>query len=169
MPCFNQRGPATILSMGSGDGLWIRFSVASFLLVALMQATTPAMAQSPNELDRQRAARQAQAEWRRVLPAELACIDQRLRGKGSSIEALARRGVKPSAAWLTELRSSCRDFVGRVQTDNAPSLGGTPTDHQRRQYLRATRMSLRPPTRHRRRCQKLPMSSQRRSRRKIPS
>jgi Tfp pilus assembly protein PilX len=124
MPCFNQRGPATILSMGSGDGLWIRFSVASFLLVALMQATTPAMAQSPNELDRQRAARQAQAEWRRVLPAELACIDQRLRGKGSSIEALARRGVKPSAAWLTELRSSCRDFVGRVQTDNAPSLGG---------------------------------------------
>jgi hypothetical protein len=102
----------------------MRLSVAAFFVAAVMEATTPTGAQNFNELDRQRAARQAQAEWRRVVPAELAFIDQRLRPKGSNIEALVRRGVKPSAAWLAELRSSCRDFVGRVQTDNAPALAG---------------------------------------------
>src|SRR4029077_9939250 len=75
----------------------------------------------------QRAARQAQAEWRRVLPAEIACIDQRLRRKGSSVEALIRRGVKPWATRLIELRSSCRDFVGGVHTDTAPALTGDAT------------------------------------------
>ena len=52
----------------------------------------------------------------------MACIDQRLRRKGSSVEALVRRGVKPSAARLIELRSSCRQFVEGVQTDTAPAL-----------------------------------------------
>jgi hypothetical protein len=52
----------------------------------------------------------------------MACIDQRLRRKGSSVEALIRRGVKPSAARLIELRSSCRQFVEGVQTDTAPAL-----------------------------------------------
>jgi hypothetical protein len=99
-----------------------RFAVAAFLVVAVMEATNPAAAQSFNELHEQRAARQAQAEWRRVLPAEIACIGQRLRRKGSSIEALVRRGVKPTAAWLIKLRSSCRDFVQGVQTDAAPWL-----------------------------------------------
>ena len=94
-----------------------------------MHATNPALAQNINDLltifggDRQRAARQAaQAEWRRLPPAEMACIDQRLRRKGSSVEALVRRGVKPSAARLIELRSSCRQFVEGVQTDTAPAL-----------------------------------------------
>ena len=93
-----------------------------------MHATIPALAQNINDLltifggDRQRAARHAQAEWRRLPPAEMACIDQRLRRKGSSVEALVRRGVKPSAARLIELRSSCRQFVEGVQTDTAPAL-----------------------------------------------
>jgi hypothetical protein len=104
-----------------------RFAVAAFLVAAVMEATNPAAAQSFNELHEQRAARQAQAEWRRVLPAEIACIDQRLRRKGSSVEALIRRGVKPSATRLIELRSSCRDFVGGVHTDTAPALTGDAT------------------------------------------
>ncbi len=54
----------------------------------------------------------------------MACIDQRLRRKGSSVEALVRRGVKPSAARLIVLRSSCRQFVEGVQTDTAPALAG---------------------------------------------
>ena len=99
-----------------------RFAVAAFLVIEVMEASTPAAAQSFNELHEQRAARQAQAEWRRVLPAEIACIDQRLRRKGSSVEALIRRGVKPWATRLIELRSSCRDFVGGVHTDTAPAL-----------------------------------------------
>jgi hypothetical protein len=100
----------------------MRFAVAALLLLAVMEATNLAGAQNLNDLDSQRAARHAEAEWRRVLPAEIACIGQRLRRKGSSIEALVRRGVKPTAAWLIKLRSSCRDFVQGVQTDAAPWL-----------------------------------------------
>jgi hypothetical protein len=93
-----------------------------------MHATIPAFAQNINDLltifggEKQRAARQAQVEWRRLPSAEMACIDQRLRRKGSSVEALVRRGVKPSAVRLIELRSSCRQFVEGVQTDAAPAV-----------------------------------------------
>jgi hypothetical protein len=93
-----------------------------------MEATNPALAQNINDLltmfggGKQRAARQAQVEWRRLPPAEWVCIDQRLRRKGSSVEALVRRGVKPSAVRLIELRSSCRQFVEGVQTDTAPAV-----------------------------------------------
>jgi hypothetical protein len=114
-----------------------RFAFGAFILIAVMEATNPALAQNINDLltifggDRQRATRQAQAEWRRLPPAEIACIDQRLRRKRSSVEALVRRGVKPSAARLIELRSSCRQFVEGVQTDTAPALArdaiGSPT------------------------------------------
>jgi hypothetical protein len=78
-----------------------RFVVAALALAAGMHVTKPTFAQNMNDLltifggDRQRAERQARAEWRRVPPAEMACIDQRLKHKGSSIEALVRRGVKP--------------------------------------------------------------------------
>ena len=105
-----------------------RFVFGAFILIAVIEATDPARAQNINDLltifggDGQRAARHAQTEWRRLPPAEMACIDQRLRRKGSSVEALIRRGVKPSAARLIELRSSCRQFVESVQTDTAPAL-----------------------------------------------
>ena len=104
--------------------------VVAFLLLAIFEPTT-AVAQNINELDRQRAARQAEAEWHRLPPGETSCIDQRLRHKGSSLEALIRRGVKPSAGWLIELRSRCREFVESVQMDIAPPLTrdapGSPT------------------------------------------
>jgi len=105
-----------------------------------MHATNPALAQNINDLltifggDRQRALRHAAlAEWRRLPPAEIACIDQGLRQKGSSADALVRRGVKPSAAGLAELRSGChRQFVEGVQTETAQratdaSQAGSPT------------------------------------------
>jgi hypothetical protein len=105
------------------------FAALTLILAAGMHATNPAHAQNINDLltifggGRPQATRQAaQAEWRRLPPAEIACIDQRLRRKGSSVEALVRRGVKPSAGRLIELRSSCRQFVESVQTDTAPAL-----------------------------------------------
>jgi hypothetical protein len=110
-----------------------RFAFGAFILIAVIEATNPALAQNINDLltifggEKQRAARQAQVEWRRLPPAETACIDQRLRRKGSSVEALVRRGVKPSAARLIELRSSCRQFVEGVQTDTAPALARVAT------------------------------------------
>ena len=105
-----------------------KFTFAALTLAAGMHATNPAFAQNINDLltifggDRQRAARHAQTEWRRLPPAEMSCIDQGLRRKGSSVEALVRRGVKPSAARLIELRSSCRQSAEGVQTGTAPAL-----------------------------------------------
>lgn len=114
-----------------------RFAFGALILIAVMEATNPSLAQNINDLltifggGRPHAARQAQAEWRRLPPAEIACIDQRLRRKGSSVETLIRRGVKPSAVRLIELRSSCREFVVGVQTDTATALArdaaGPPT------------------------------------------
>jgi hypothetical protein len=105
-----------------------------------MGGANPAFAQNINNLltifgvDKQRALRHAAlAEWRRLPPAEIACIDRELRQKGSSADALVRRGVKPSAAGLAELRSSChRQFVQGVQTNSAQrgtdaSQAGSPT------------------------------------------
>jgi hypothetical protein len=72
-------------------------SLCGLILTAVTAATNAAYAQTFNDLltifgrDKQRAARQAQAEWRRLLPAEMACIDQRLRRKDSSVEALIRQ------------------------------------------------------------------------------
>jgi hypothetical protein len=121
--------------MGLGDGQtsFDEIAFGAFILIAVIEATNPALAQNINDLltifggEKQRAARQAQVEWRRLPPAETACIDQRLRRKGSSVEALVRRGVKPSAARLIELRSSCRQFVEGVQTDTAPALARVAT------------------------------------------
>ena len=103
-------------------------AVAAFMAVAVTGMTNPVYAQNINDFftifggDKQRAPTQVQAEWRRLPPAEMSCIDHRLRSKGSSVEALIRGGVKPSAARLVELRSSCREFVHRSQTGSAPAL-----------------------------------------------
>jgi hypothetical protein len=58
-----------------------RFAFWIFILVAVMEATNPAFAQNINELltifggDRQRALRHAAlVEWRRLPPAEIACM-----------------------------------------------------------------------------------------------
>ena len=103
-------------------------AVAAFMAVAVTGMTNPVYAQNINDFftifggDKQRAPTQVQAEWRGLPPAEMSCIDHRLRSKGSSVEALIRGGVKPSAARLVELRSSCREFVHRSQTGSAPAL-----------------------------------------------
>jgi hypothetical protein len=115
----------------------IRFAVGAFIVVALTGATNSVRAQNINNLltifggDKQRAPTQAQAEWRRLSAAETNCIDQRLRHKGSSVEALIREGVKPSAARLVELRSGCREFVHHLQAGSAPALARDATGSQR--------------------------------------
>jgi hypothetical protein len=118
-----------------------RVTFAALTVAAGMHATIPAFAQNINDLltifggDRQRAARHAQTEWRRLPPAEVACIDQRLRRKG----ALIRRGVKPSAARLIELRSSCRQSSKGFKRVPLPRCPGTPLVRQRPPYLQASR------------------------------
>jgi hypothetical protein len=110
------------------------FRFAAIILVVGMHVPNPAFAQNMNDLltifgsDRRRAAQAAQTEWRRLPPAEMSCIDQGLRRKGSSVEALVRRGVKPSATRLIDLRSSCRQSAEGVQTGTAPALARDATD-----------------------------------------
>jgi hypothetical protein len=115
----------------------IRFAVGALVIIGVAEVTNPANAQNLNDLlrifgaDKQRAPTQAQAEWHRLPPAEMSCIDQRLRHQGSSVEALIRGGVKPSAARLVELRSSCREFVHRLQNGSAPALARDANGSQR--------------------------------------
>jgi hypothetical protein len=105
-----------------------RLVVAALALAAGMNVINPTSAEDINGPqtifggDRPGAERQARAEWHRVQPAEMACIDQRLKHKGSSVEALVRRGVTPLAARLIKIRSRCRDFVESVQMDAAPAF-----------------------------------------------
>jgi hypothetical protein len=113
------------------------FAVAVSMVVAVPGATNSVHAQNINNLftifggDNQRGPTQAQAEWRRLPPAEMSCIDHRLRSKGSSVEALIRGGVKPSAAQLVELRFGCREVVHHLQAGPAPALARDATGSQR--------------------------------------
>lgn len=53
----------------------------------------------------------AYAEWRRLPPNELSCLDQGLHQQGASVDALANRGVMPSDPRLSQLRSNCRGAI----------------------------------------------------------
>ena len=130
MPLLTKKYRNGLERMGPGMGRSCSkgFALAAFLLTAVMQSTNPVLAQNITDLltifggDRQRATRQAAGRMASSPPVEMACIDRGLRRKGSSIEALVRRSVKPSAARLIELRSSCRQFAVGVQTDTGPAL-----------------------------------------------
>jgi hypothetical protein len=109
----------------------IRVAIGGLVIIAVAQATNAAFAQNPNGFltifggDKPRAPMPAQAEWRRLPLPERSCIDQRLRHKGSSVEALILAGVKPSAPRLVELRSSCREVVHHLQAGPAPAVDAT--------------------------------------------
>ena len=90
---------------GTGPWRWAEFLCSTRLtftalgLAAVMHATNPALAQNINDLPtifggyRQRALRHAAlAEWRRLSPAEIACIDKGLRQKGFKCRRLSPQG-----------------------------------------------------------------------------
>ncbi len=91
------------------------FAFGVVILAAWIQGPNAVFGQDVNDFlrilagDNQHFMRQAaRAAWRRLPPAEVACIDQKLRHRGSSVNALASRGVMPSEAPLAQLRSGCR-------------------------------------------------------------
>jgi hypothetical protein len=101
-----------------------RLTFTALSLAAVMHATNPALAQNINDLltifggDRQRALRHAAlAEWRRLPPAEIACIDQGLRQKGSSADALVRKVLEVGT------NCSCHWFLGIADKKYAKSMG----------------------------------------------
>jgi hypothetical protein len=86
------------------------------VILAGMHAPISASAQNINDFVRsfggviQQAMRQAvEAEWRRLPPPEIACVDQGLRQQGGSVDALISRGVLPSDPRLSQLRAGCRE------------------------------------------------------------
>jgi TonB family protein len=87
----------------------------AFLCVLPLVLSTSAFAQNANDFMRtfggivqQAMVQAAQAEWRRLPPNELSCVDQGLRQQGASVDALANRGVLPSDPRLRQLRANCR-------------------------------------------------------------
>jgi hypothetical protein len=49
----------------------------------------------------------AESAWNKLPPNEFACTDQKLTARGDSIQSLARRGVLPSDALVSDARAQC--------------------------------------------------------------
>ena len=64
-----------------------------------------------------------QAEWRKLPPAEISCIDDNLRQRGTSVGQVIQQGFSPSDGRLAELRRVCR--TGLVQ--NPTNLASSPS------------------------------------------
>ena len=87
-----------------------------FALLGLFTSVAPASAQVPSDLRNvlggmvhSAITRATQAQWNKVSPTEVACIDQALRRQGKSLQAMVQHGVMPSDARLSSLRSACRN------------------------------------------------------------
>jgi TPR repeat protein len=55
----------------------------------------------------------AEAEWRKLAPAEINCIDQLLRRQRNSVQRLIQLGIFPSAPQLSSYRQSCSQQVAQ--------------------------------------------------------
>lgn len=64
-----------------------------------------------------------QAEWRKLSPAEMSCIDENLRQRGLSIGQAVQQGITPSDGRLAEVRRFCRSVV----VQNPPSVASNPS------------------------------------------
>jgi hypothetical protein len=76
----------------------------------------------------------AKAEWRKLRPVELACIEQELQRQGLSPTALAQRGILPTDGRIAGIRASCaaaaieaREAVRPEAPANYQPLSATPT------------------------------------------
>jgi hypothetical protein len=98
---------------------------AVFISIFLVLLGGTATAQSPNDiinlfggLVRSGVAAAAQSAWQKVPSAEVACVDQQLRQRGSSINSVVQQGIGPSDTRVFDVRSSCR---GQSQLQTARS------------------------------------------------
>lgn len=73
------------------------------------------MAQNANDvvnifggLMRSAIAQAAQAEWKKLPPNEIVCIDQALRQQGASVAAVAQAGMTPSDQRIAGVRATCQ-------------------------------------------------------------
>ena len=92
----------------------------AFLCVLQLVLSTSAFAQNVNTFINifqgviQRAViHEAQFQWKKLPPNEIACIDQALHLEGATLNDLINRGVMPSDPRLSQLRSNCHVQVGQ--------------------------------------------------------
>jgi hypothetical protein len=57
--------------------------------------------------------RAAQAEWQKLPPAELACVDRNVGQRGSSLNLAIQQGIPPSDMRVSDARSACRNQVAQ--------------------------------------------------------
>ena len=50
----------------------------------------------------------AESEWKKLPQTELACVNQRLRERGDSVQSLAQRGILPFDPRVADVQSQCR-------------------------------------------------------------
>jgi hypothetical protein len=91
-----------------------RRASAAFAATCLCAVATQAPGQNLNEILNQLQGmaqseniKRVQAEWNKLPQSEMACVTQKLSDRGDSVQSLARRGILPSDARVTELRSQC--------------------------------------------------------------
>src|SRR5262252_4116959 len=59
-----------------------------------------------------------QAEWRKLPPARLSCVDEALRQRGISLQVLISNGVNPSDTRISDVLASCRSQSDLQQLAN---------------------------------------------------
>jgi hypothetical protein len=92
----------------------------AFICVLSLVLGTTTRAQNVNDFLRtfgtvvQEAARlAAQAEWQKLPPSEISCLEQSLRSQGGSVSDLTNRGVFPSDPRLSQTRATCLNQVAQ--------------------------------------------------------
>jgi hypothetical protein len=98
-----------------------------------MAMSSSGSAQTPNDFLRmfggivqQQIYKLADAEWRKLPPAEASCIDQALRREGSNTENMIQRGVLPSDPRLSPIRANCRTPTPSPPTNQQTAEQSTP-------------------------------------------
>ena len=104
-------------------------TVAAFSFIALLTLFTAfaASAQSAREIMdlfggvmRSAIAQAAQAEWRKLPPAEMACVDQALRNRNSGLQRIIEQGIAPSHPRVSDIRLTCQAQIPEIQRAQSP-------------------------------------------------
>src|SRR5579863_8395965 len=106
-----------------------RSARVAFASICLVLIGSAAVAQSPNDvidlfggLVRSGVAAAAQSAWQKIPREEIACIDQNLRQRGSSINLVVQQGIGPSDARIFDVRSACRGQSPQQLSRSGPSF-----------------------------------------------
>jgi hypothetical protein len=81
----------------------------------------------------------AQAEWRKLAPADVSCVDQTLHQRGISLQALVNNGITPADSRISDVLATCR-FQPAIQQTATPQF--QPSSEPTRTVGQASKYSL---------------------------